>query len=200
MIAEARIMANTEKRPISLENPVTGHQVIFLQTGAETDGELLQIEYVVPSREEPLQYIPLHFHHVAEERFETLSGQLGVIAGDKSQKQFLEAGESVVIPPDTVHAFWNAANEELRFITDIHPAGQLLTYWQTAFGLVAKGQVDSKGAVTFWQVMALFPVMDTYVPGLPAGVQKVLFSPLVWLSGRLGYRATYPEISAAPVA
>jgi mannose-6-phosphate isomerase-like protein (cupin superfamily) len=190
-------MATTVKRPASLENPVTGHQVIFLQTGAETNGQLLQIEYIVPSREEPLQYIPLHFHHVAEERFETLSGRLGVIVGDKNKQRILEAGESVVIPPGTVHAFWNAAGEELRFITDIRPAGQLQTYWQTAFRLAAKGQVDAKGAVKFWQVMALFPVMDTYVPGLPAGVQKTLFSPLVWLSGRLGYRATYPEISAA---
>ena len=181
----------------TLENPVSGHQVTFLQTGSETNGELLQIEYVVPGREEPLQYIPLHFHHVAEERFETLSGRLGVIAGDKTRQRFLEAGESVVIPPDTVHTFWNAAGEEVRFITDIRPAGQLLTYWETAFVLAARGQVDSKGAVTFWQVMALFPLMDTYLPGLPAGVQKTLFSPLVWLSGRMGYRATYPEYSAA---
>jgi len=191
-------MAKTEKSPVSLENPVTGHQVIFLMTGAETDGELLQIEYVVPSREEPLQYIPLHFHHEAEERFETLSGRLGVIAGDKSQKRILEAGESVVIPPDTVHTFWNAADEKLRFITDIRPAGQLQTYWQTAFGLAAKGQVDSKGAVKFWQAMALFPMMDTYLAGLPARLQKTLFSPLVWLSYRMGYRAAYPEFSAAP--
>jgi len=200
MIPEVGIMAKTEKRQISLENPVTGHQVIFLQTGVETSGELLQIEYVVPSREEPLQYIPLHFHHVAEECFETLSGRLGVITGDKTRKRILEAGESIVIPPDTVHAFWNAAGEELRFITDIRPAGEMLTYWETAFGLAAKGQVDSKGAVTFWQVMALFPVMDTYLPGLPAGLQKTLFSPLVWLSHRLGYRATYPEVSAFQAA
>ena len=95
-------MAKTEKGLISLENPVTGHQVIILQTGDETGGELLQIEYVVPSREEPLQYIPLHFHHVAEERFETVSGRLGVIAGDKRQKRFLKAGESVVIPPESL--------------------------------------------------------------------------------------------------
>jgi len=103
MIPELGIMAKTEKRQISLENPVTGHQVIFLQTGVETgvetSGELLQIEYVVPSREEPLQSIPLHFHHVAEERFETLSGRLGVITGDKTRKRILEAGASIVIPP-----------------------------------------------------------------------------------------------------
>ena len=67
----------------TLENPVSGHRVTFLQTGSETNGELLQIEYVVPGREEPLQYIPLHYHGIVEERFEVRSGRLGVIIGNK---------------------------------------------------------------------------------------------------------------------
>ncbi len=52
----------------TIKNPVSGHRIKFLQTGAETEGELLQIEYGVPGKEEPLRYIPLHFHAQAEER------------------------------------------------------------------------------------------------------------------------------------
>ena len=177
----------------SVENPVTGHKVMFLKTAAETSGELLQIEYIVPNREEPLQYIPLHFHHVVEERFEVVSGCLGILVDKKENRRFLKPGEAVVIPPDTVHTFWNASDEEMRFITDIRPAGELQTYWETAFGLAENGKVNNKGVVGFWQVMALFPVMDTYMPGLPAGLQRTIFGPFVWLSHRMGYKAAYPQ-------
>jgi hypothetical protein len=59
----------------SIENPVTGHRAKFLKTASETNGELLQIEYIVPNREEPLQYIPLHIQAQTDERFETISGR-----------------------------------------------------------------------------------------------------------------------------
>ena len=71
----------------TLENPVSGHRVTFLQTGAETNGALLQIEYVVPGKEEPLQYIPLHFHAIVEERFEVRSGRLGVMIDNKERQR-----------------------------------------------------------------------------------------------------------------
>ena len=70
----------------TIDNPVTGDRVIFLQTAADTDGKLLRIEYVVTRREsEP--HIPLHIHLVSEERFEVQKGKLGVIIGkDKSKR------------------------------------------------------------------------------------------------------------------
>jgi hypothetical protein len=52
----------------TIKNPVSGHWIKFWQTGTETGGELLQIEYGVPGKEEPLRYIPLQFHARAEER------------------------------------------------------------------------------------------------------------------------------------
>ena len=123
----------------TIENPVNGHSVTFLLTGEQSGGELLQIEYLVPGREEPLQYIPLHYHAIAEERFEVRSGRLGLMIDNKDNRRTLTAGQDVVIRPGTVHAFWNEGEKELRFITDIRPAGQLQTYWETAFGLAAAG-------------------------------------------------------------
>ena len=175
-----------------VENPITGHKVKFLKTASETNGDLLQIEYIVPNREEPLQYIPLHIHAQTEERFKTISGRLGVIIDNKDNRSVLKPGESVVIPPGTAHTFWNAGDKELRFITDIRPAGLLQTYWETAFGLAADGQVNHKGLPNMWQLAVLSQVMDTYMPGVPIVMQKVLIGGLLGGIGHLlGYRASY---------
>jgi hypothetical protein len=70
-------------------NPITGHEVTFLQTAEETGGELLQLEYVVKRPERPLAAIPLHFHHISEERFEVKAGSLGVIVGRNTEERLL---------------------------------------------------------------------------------------------------------------
>jgi len=181
----------------TIENPVTGHRVTLLQTADETSSELLQIEYVVPGREEPLQYIPLHLHAIAEERFEVKSGCLGFMIDDKDNRRTLAPGQDVVISPGTVHAFWNAGDDELRFITDVWPTGRLQTYWETAFGLAAEGKVNEKGIIHFWQLAALFPVMDTYAPGPPAWLQRVIFKPLGWIGHLLAYRVSYSSYDQA---
>jgi mannose-6-phosphate isomerase-like protein (cupin superfamily) len=176
-------------------NPMTGHQVTYLQTAEETGGELLQLEYVVTRPERPLVAIPLHFHHLSEERFEVTAGSLGVMIGRKKEERLLGPGEQVLIPPDTVHAFWNAGQDELSFITDIRPAGQLALYWETVFGLAAEGKLNENGAPGLWQVAVMVPMIDTYAPGLPVGFQKFLFGNILgWIGRRLGYKARYEEI------
>ena len=171
----------------------------FLETTHETHGELLRIEYIVAKREAPLQHIPLHIHQVVEERFETISGHLGVIVEDKQNQQLLKPGEEVLIPPGTPHTFWNAGDQELRFLTDIRPPWHLQTYWETMFGLAADGKVNQRGLPNPFQVGVLFPLMNTYLVGPPITAQKVVFSMLGKLGklGRLlGYRARYAAYSA----
>lgn len=180
----------------TVENPVTGHRVTFVSTAEQTGGELLRIEYMVPRPEEPLQYIPLHLHDVAEERFEVVAGTLGIMIDNKDNRRLLGPGEEVLIAPKTVHSFWNAGQGKLRFITDIRPAGEMQLYWQTSFGLAAAGKVNGKGVPSIWQVAVMVPLMDTYAPGVPVGLQKVLIGGLLGGVGRLlGYRAVYPEYS-----
>lgn len=177
-------------------NPYTDHSVTFLQTGAETNGQLLQIEYMVSRPEQPLQVIPLHVHSQVTERFTVVSGKLGVILGNKKVQQIVAPGEVVDVPPGVPHAFWNAGDGELRFLTDIEPGGQLQTYWETAFGLAVDGKVNEQGVPHFWQIAVLFPVMDTYLPQVPMPLQNSVFALLGWVGRLLGYRAEYPQYSA----
>jgi mannose-6-phosphate isomerase-like protein (cupin superfamily) len=176
----------------TLTNPVTGHSVTFLKTAEETGGELLQLEYAVARPEAPLKNIPIHIHAVSEERFEALAGSLGVIVGARRGRRVLQPGKEVLIPPGTPHTFWNAGQEELRFITDVRPAGQFQIYWETVFGLAADGQVNDKGLPSMWQVAVLVPGMDTYLPSVPVWLQKALIGGVLGRVGRLlGYGARY---------
>ena len=115
-------------------HPVLGHRVRFVQTPEETQGELLQIEYIVRRPETPFQHIPLHVHQTTEERFEVVRGTLGVILGDKTNRQVLDPGQDILIPSGTPHSFWNACAGELCFLTDIRPPQNFQTYWETMFG------------------------------------------------------------------
>ncbi|WP_420643733.1 cupin domain-containing protein [Candidatus Leptofilum sp.] len=176
----------------TVKNPAIGHHITFLQTGAETGGELLQIEYgVLQPETEPA--IPLHIHLECSERFEVVQGQLGVILD--GERRLLGVGEQVHIPPGTPHTFWNAGNGELRFITDVRPPGQLQTYWETVFGLAEDGKVGRNGLPNLLQLAVVAPLADSYFPGVPVWLTKG-FTAVLGAIGRLvGYKASYPKYS-----
>lgn len=177
----------------TVRNPVIGHWVTFLQTSAQTNGELLQIEYgVMEPENEPT--IPLHLHQKCEERFEVVAGQLGVILD--GERRVLSVGEQKLIPPGTSHTFWNAGDGELRFITDVRPAGDLQTYWETVFGLAADGKVNAKGMPNLLQLAVVAPKADSYDPHVPVILTKLLIFVLGGIGRLLGYKAKYPQYSA----
>lgn len=178
----------------TVDNPVTGDRVTFLKTAADTNGALLQIEYIVTRREsEP--HIPLHIHLVSEERFEVRIGKLGVIIGKEKNKKILNVGESILIPPGTPHTFWNTGEEDLHFITDIKPPGQFQAYWETMFGLARDGKVNSQGLPNILQLMVLAQIADSYTPDPPPAVLKFIIAILGTIGRLLGYRETYPQYS-----
>lgn len=176
----------------TIKNPAIGHWITFLQTSEQTNGELLQIEYGV-EKPESKPTIPLHKHLLCAERFEVVSGQLGVILD--GARRVLSVGEQVLIPPGTPHTFWNAGDGELRFITDVRPPGELQTYWETVFGLAEEGKVGSNGMPNLLQLAVVAPLADSYFPGVPVFLTKG-FTAVIGFIGRLaGYKAKYPQYS-----
>ena len=176
----------------TITNPAIGHRITFLQTGDQTNGRLLQIEYAV-ERPEIKPAIPLHKHLKCEERFETVQGKLGVVLD--GTRQVLEAGESVTIPPGTPHTFWNAGDGELRFITDVRPPGDLQTYWETVFGLAQDGKVNDNGLPNLLQLAVVAPMADSYDPRTPVVATKALIIILGTIGRLLGYKPRYPKYS-----
>lgn len=63
----------------------------------------------------------MHAHEHEDEISHVLAGRLGVQVGD----EVIEAGpgDTVVKPRGVAHAFWNAADEPVRFLELITPGG-----------------------------------------------------------------------------
>ena len=176
----------------TIRNPAIGYRNTFLQTDVETNGELLQIMYAVETPESK-PVIPPHIHLQCEERFEVMQGHLGVILD--GERQQLGLGEQVLIPPGTPHTFWNAGEDELRFITDVRPPGQLQTYWETVFGLAEDGKVGKNGLPNLLQLAVVAPLADSYASNVPIRVTKFIIKLLGGIGCLLGYKESYPQYS-----
>ena len=83
-------------------NPRTGQRMVFLATARETDGELLRIDSYNPPVP-PLE--PEHVHPLQESGAEVISGSLRFRVGGKERS--VKSGESITVPANTPHHFWN---------------------------------------------------------------------------------------------
>ncbi len=183
----------------TIHNPITGERITFLATSHDTDGEAVVIETVV----QPHGFVAAaHVHPTQSERFAVAAGTLGLKVG--RERRTLGAGDVAVVEAGTPHRFWNAGEEEVRFVCEVRPALQFESLLETMFALAAEGKTNRKGMPNplCLAVIAKEHFDTVRLPFPPAWLQKVglaLGAPL----GRLaGYPATYvPETgAAAPVA
>ncbi len=90
-----------------IANPVTGHRIVFRKTTQETDGELLQMEWI---GRPGWRAGPVHVHSWQEERFEVLSGTLGShVAG--AERAHKPGDGAVVVPAGVEYTVWNGATK-----------------------------------------------------------------------------------------
>jgi quercetin dioxygenase-like cupin family protein len=124
----------------TIHDPVTGERITFLATSADTDGEALVIETVVQSHG---FVAAAHVHPAQSERFAMVDGTLGMKA--RRKKLTLERGEVFTVEPGTPHRFWNAGEDEVRFVCEVRPALQFESLLETMFTLAADGKTNRKG-------------------------------------------------------
>jgi hypothetical protein len=135
-----------------------------------------------------------HVHPYQTECFEVVSGTLGIRRG--KEKVELHAGEDAIVEPGTPHKFWNAGEDEVRFLCTVTPALQFERLIATMYTLAADGKTNKKGMPT---PLRLAPIAnhhfdDVRLPVIPQWMQKlglVMGAPV----GRLlGYGPTYDPI------
>ena len=177
----------------TLTNPVTGEELRFLETAADTDGEYVLVE----ARIAPNGIVAAaHVHPYQSERFEVIRGEVTFRKGRETI--VARAGDVVEIEPGTAHKFWNAGETEAIFRTEVRPALEFERLIETMFALAADGKTNRKGMPNPLRlaVIANAHFDDVRLPFPPEWMQKlglVLGSPL----GRLvGYGPTYEP--AAP--
>jgi len=166
----------------------TGERFVFTKRPADTNGEVLEIEFLVR------QFAPpTHVHLSVEERVEVLEGRARVRVGGK--EWVAGPGETVVLPRGAAHTFRAEGDEMLRFRCEVRPARQMETLFETIFGRYRDGKADRHGQPNLLQSVVLAHEHDGYLGGPPIWLQKPLIAALAFVARLLGYRARYSKYS-----
>lgn len=179
----------------TIENPVTGERVTWIETADSTGGELVASDlYVQPGAAVGLA----HRHVRQEERFAVRSGTAGFeVAGEA---RTLSQGDKVTIPIGVAHRWWNAGQDELRVRMELRPALDTETFFETFFGLARDGKTKprAKGVPGVLQVAVLFRDLGDSCPQLATplpGVQRAVLTVLAPIGKFVGRQAVYTEYS-----
>ncbi|MDP8911184.1 MAG: cupin domain-containing protein [Actinomycetota bacterium] len=180
-----------------IENRVTGERILFRKTAAETGG-MLTVAEVTVARDGAVA--SAHVHPKQLERFHVLSGTLGVKLGRR--KVTASAGDVVVIEPGTRHRFWNAGEEEARFVVEVRPSLEWEQLLATMFALAADGKTSRKGMPNPLRlaVIAQKHFDDVRLPFPPAWMQRIALALGAPLGRLAGYGATYEATGRVPLA
>jgi cupin domain len=167
-------------------NPRTGQRMVFLQTGAETSGELLRIECFNPATSVDE---PEHCHPLQESRAEVISGTLRFqVAGDVQE---VTAGDTHTIPAGVPHSFGNYGDEEAHWIAEFRPALRTDAFFESLFELAARDQLNEHGMPSLLQLAVSVPAFsqEIRVTRPPWPIQKALFAVLGPIARRRGLHA-----------
>jgi quercetin dioxygenase-like cupin family protein len=173
-----------------LVNPATGLRMAFRETAQTTGGELVQVDWIArPSWTTG----PDHVHPRQEERFEVLSGRLGVRVAGAGREH--GTGDVIVVPAGVPHAAWNAGDGDVHVLVDFRPALRTEIAFETLAGLASDGMTIAAGIprnpLRLALVLREFED-EIYFVRPPLAVQRAILSPLALIGRGLGYRAEYP--------
>jgi quercetin dioxygenase-like cupin family protein len=177
----------------TLTNAVTGEQLHFVKTAADTGGEYVLVEVTV----EPGGAVAAaHVHPYQTETFEVLEGEVQFEVEKKTI--VVPVGSCIRVQPGTAHRFWNAGEQPARFSAEVRPALGFESLIETMFALAADGKTNGKGLPNPLRlaVIANAHFDDVRLPFPPAWMQKAGLSLGAPLGRLLGYRASYePALS-----
>ena len=176
-----------------LENPVTGEVMTFHETAAETGGKLVRVETIV----NPDGFVAAaHVHPAQTERFSILEGKLDFQVGDETVRA--GAGDELVVPPGTAHQFWNAGEDEARFLMEVRPALKFESLIETMFALAAEGKTGKRGLPGPFRlaVIAREHFDTVQLPFPPVPLQRAALAVGAPLGRALGYQPIVERPSA----
>lgn len=115
-----------------------GTSFLIVESAADSGGKRIEFEITMgPGAMGP----PKHFHPRQDESWRVLEGELSVFVEDDWRT--LGEGESLSIPPDTVHTLRNRSTRVVRF-RDVHePALDFQDYIEELHRQAAAGKITS---------------------------------------------------------
>jgi len=183
-----------------IENPVTRERMVFLRTARATGGASVEVQFDLPPG---AAGSPLHYHRRLHETFEVSCGSLEMIIGRGATWQLVRAGELVVVPPRTPHAFRNSSTDWVTFTSVVTPAAQFERFLRAWYGLAQAGLVAPSGMPRNLFYVALgLDYADFAFPGAPDFLQRALLGALAGIARLSGaerrldmHLATAPEVT-----
>ena len=177
----------------SLEHPVTGERLTFVETSADTNGERLVFDFWM----RPRGFVAAaHLHPRQEERFVIHRGTPRFRMDGREGG--VGAGETVVVPPGTPHVWWNSGDEEVHATIEFRPALRTEVFFEVFFGLGAAGKTNKRGLPNpLWMAAIGSEFSDeTRLARVPWPLARVGLAVGGRVARALGYRAT-PEAVAS---
>lgn len=163
-----------------------GERLQIVQTGQETNGQVLSMETVREPFEDPnfrLRREDGHVHPLQEERFEIIEGSARFLIDDR--EVVLQAGESAVVPRNTVHHWMALGGEPVRIKAEYRPALETGELFHRLYGPLERGEID------VLQAMVIQSEYEGAVwPASPSPLVWKIMAKIIAPIGRLlGYKA-----------
>jgi quercetin dioxygenase-like cupin family protein len=122
-----------------IENAVTGERIVFLRTGEETDGELLEMDNFWARID---HRTPEHIHPAMEERWEVIAGSVRFKIG--GLEQTAGPGDTIVAPAGTPHTARNVGEKPAHLRIQMRPALRWQEFVERLFTLADSGQGNAQ--------------------------------------------------------
>jgi len=124
----------------SFENPVTRERFVWRATAASTGGEYCEFDlHLGPGA----KLAAPHRHPGQLETFSLTSGTLEVkVAG---QRRTVTAGEDVVVPVGTPHAWGNTSDEPAHVVVRLTPSYLIEEYFEAFCRIASEGRANRLG-------------------------------------------------------
>ena len=178
--------------PPVIVNPLSGEH-ITVQAGAGTDGSALDwVLVLAPGGRVPSS----HAHPEQEERFTVLAGRMRFRLG--ARRITAGPGQTVVVPPGTVHHFTNASDQPARVAVRTRPALSMRELLETAAALAREQHAASRRLPSPADLVLFMRDFEREVraPYVPAALVRAVTRPAAWLARRSGHDARYRRLRA----
>ncbi|WP_114752087.1 cupin domain-containing protein [Pleomorphovibrio marinus] len=176
------------KGQILLDN-FTGDTIEFIETSSDTNGERVTLKVTLKSKG---QTVDDHIHILQDETFKVLSGRMTYLRD--GEKNYISAGEEVVLPKKKPHNHYNTSDEPAVFIQTITPGIDVDLFIENLFGMINDCKVK-EGKLPFLQAMVTARYLESpsRLAAIPMGLQNVLINTIGPIARMFGYRAIYKK-------
>jgi quercetin dioxygenase-like cupin family protein len=172
-------------------NPLSGEQITIKRTGEQTNGEVLDWELLLaPGGRVPSS----HAHPEQTETFTVLEGRMRFRLG--LRRQVVAAGQTIAIPPGTVHHFANAGDIPARVAVASRPALAMEDLLETAAAM-AREQHAAGRPIPRLIELALFMAdfsREVRAPFLPSALVRPVTHWIARRARRRGRDARYLDL------